>query len=60
MIRLPQRARRARARRRRWPLGYIAIAVLIGVAALVAALVLGGGGKGGPAARLHAGAPDAA
>jgi serine/threonine-protein kinase len=44
---IPASAARPRARRRRWPLGYIAIAVLVGVAALVAALVLaGGGGKG--------------
>jgi len=40
------RLTRKRARRRVWPLGYIAIAVLVGVAALVAGLVLGGGKSG--------------
>ena len=44
---IPASVRRAterkRSRRRKWPVGYIAIAVLIGVAALVAALLLGGG-----------------
>jgi serine/threonine-protein kinase len=49
VIRLPQQRKARPAGRRRWPLVYIAVAVLIGAAALVAALVLGGGGKGGPA-----------
>ncbi len=44
---IPAATRRPpRARRRKWPLGYIAIAVLVGVAALVAALLLAGGGGG--------------
>jgi len=49
--------RRGRTRRSRWPLEYVAVAVLFGVAALVAALLLGGSGKGGAAGttpvRLH-------
>jgi serine/threonine-protein kinase len=54
-----RRPPRERARRRRWPLWFVAIAVLIGVAALVAALVLGGGGitggssTGSTPVRLH-------
>ncbi len=56
---VPRAARkRTRMRRSRWPLEYVAIAVLIGVAALVAGLLLGGGGGTGGAAgstpvRLH-------
>jgi serine/threonine-protein kinase len=43
-----RREPRTRERKRKWPLGYIALAVLVGVAALVAALVFsGGGGIGG-------------
>jgi len=42
-----RRPSRTRERQRKWPLVYIAIAVVIGVAALVAALVLVGGGGGG-------------
>jgi serine/threonine-protein kinase len=46
-----RRPPRTRERGRKWPLGYIAIAVLIGVAALVAALVLSeSGGIGGSSA----------
>jgi hypothetical protein len=50
-----RRPPRTRAGRRRWPLAYVAIAVLIGVAALVAALVLGGSGsgKGGGGGPVH-------
>ncbi len=49
---------RARTPRRAGPLGYLAIAVVIGVAALVAALLLAGGGGNGSATgntpvRLH-------
>jgi serine/threonine-protein kinase len=56
----PARRRAAAKSRRRWPLGYVALALLIGVAALVAVLLLagGGGGTGGSATgsvpvRLH-------
>ena len=37
---------RTRTRRRTWPLAYIALALLVGAAALVAALLLGGAGSG--------------
>jgi serine/threonine-protein kinase len=50
---IPRRLQRARvpaARRRTWPLRYIAVAVLIGVVALVAGLLLAGGGTGGSSA----------
>ncbi|MDX6481583.1 MAG: eukaryotic-like serine/threonine-protein kinase [Gaiellaceae bacterium] len=45
---IPARVRhsaRTPARRRTWPLAYIALALLVGAAALVAALFLGGGGS---------------
>jgi hypothetical protein len=41
-----RRTPRTRTRRRKWPVGYIAVAVLIGVVALVAAFALGGSGSG--------------
>ncbi len=54
----PKRAR-TRPRRLRsgsWPVGYVAIAVALGIAALVAALLFaggGGGGSGGPGAPVR-------
>ncbi len=48
---IPVRVRdagRPQARRPRRPLGYVAVAVLVGVAALVAALLLAGGNGGSP------------
>ena len=44
-----RRPPRTRAPRRRWPLGYLALAVLVGAAALTAALLLGGGKSGSAA-----------
>ena len=54
-----RRPPRTRKRRRKWPLGYIAIALLIGALALAAALVLSGNGSiggssgGSTPAHLH-------
>ncbi|HUZ16576.1 MAG TPA: protein kinase [Gaiellaceae bacterium] len=59
ILRPVRRPAARRARRSKWPLGYVAVAVLIGVVALFAALLLveGGSGKGGAAGttpvRLH-------
>jgi eukaryotic-like serine/threonine-protein kinase len=50
-----RRRPREQARRRRWPLGWVVIAVLLGVSALVAAFVLGGvgGGTSGGSTPVH-------
>jgi eukaryotic-like serine/threonine-protein kinase len=44
-----RRASRTPARRRSWPLRYVVLALLIGLAALVAGIVLGGGTSGSSA-----------